>query len=104
MQNLVLSSNNLQHSTSQTQPITTFKTAKLVMVTATNNNKYYEMRQISDDTFSVSYGRVGQGAAINEYSMYQWESKYREKVRKGYKDVTHLFLEELENKSSKFKI
>ncbi|PIY08663.1 MAG: ADP-ribose polymerase [Flexibacter sp. CG_4_10_14_3_um_filter_32_15] len=101
MQNLVLSSNNLQHSTSQTQPITTFKTAKLVMVTATNNNKYYEMRQISDDTFSVSYGRVGQGAAINEYSMYQWESKYREKVRKGYKDVTHLFLEELENKSSK---
>ncbi|WP_338790245.1 ADP-ribose polymerase [Bernardetia sp. MNP-M8] len=84
-------------------PITKFKTAKLVMVTAHNNNKYYEMRQISDDIFSVLYGRVGQRAAINEYSMYQWESKYREKVRKGYKDVTHLFLEELENKSSKNK-
>lgn len=99
MQNLVLT----QNLTSQTQPITNFKTAKLVMVTAHNNNKYYEMRQISDDIFSVSYGRVGQRAAINEYSMYQWESKYREKVRKGYKDVTHLFLEELENKSSKNK-
>jgi poly [ADP-ribose] polymerase len=88
-------------STSQNQPITTFKTAKLVMVTAVNNNKYYEMRQISDDIFSVSYGRVGQRAAVNEYSMYQWESKYREKVRKGYKDVTHLFTEELEKKTSK---
>ncbi|WP_375562236.1 ADP-ribose polymerase [Bernardetia sp. OM2101] len=81
--------------------ITPFKTAKLVMVTAVNNNKYYEMRQISDDIFSVSYGRVGQRAAVNEYSMYQWESKYREKVRKGYKDVTHLFREELEKKVSK---
>ncbi len=97
MQNLVLT----QNSASQTQPITNFKTAKLVMVTAHNNNKYYEMRQVSDDIFSVSYGRVGQRAAINKYSMYQWESKYREKVRKGYKDVTHLFLEELERKSSK---
>ncbi|WP_338762540.1 ADP-ribose polymerase [Bernardetia sp. ABR2-2B] len=83
------------------QSITRFKTAKLVMVTAHNNNKYYEMKQLSDDIFSVSYGRVGQRAAINEYSMYQWESKYREKVRKGYKDVTHLFLEELDKKSSK---
>ena len=90
-------------SNSQRKAIASFKTAKLVMVTAHNNNKYYEMRQISDDIFSVSYGRVGQRAAINEYSMYQWESKYREKVRKGYKDVTHLFLEELENKSSKNK-
>ncbi|AFM03392.1 poly(ADP-ribose) polymerase-like protein [Bernardetia litoralis DSM 6794] len=86
---------------SQTQTTTILKTAKLVMVTAHNNNKYYEMKQVSDDIFSVAYGRVGQRAAINEYSMYQWESKYREKVRKGYKDVTHLFREESENKSSK---
>lgn len=98
MQNVILSS---QDSISQTQSITNFKTAKLVMVTAHNNNKYYEMKQVSDDIFSVSYGRVGQRAVINEYSMYQWESKYREKVRKGYKDVTHLFVEELEKKSSK---
>jgi poly [ADP-ribose] polymerase len=96
MQNLVPTSYN-----SQNQTVTLLKTAKLVMVTAANNNKYYEMKQLSDDFFSVSYGRVGQRAAINEYSMYQWESKYREKVRKGYKDVTHLFREELEKKSSK---
>ena len=83
------------------QAITIFKTAKLVMVTAANNNKYYEMKQLSDDIFSVSYGRVGQRAAINEYSIHQWESKYREKVRKGYKDVTHLFREELEKNPSK---
>jgi len=96
MQNLVHTSYN-----SQNQAITIFKTVKLVMVTAANNNKYYEMKQLSDDIFSVSYGRVGQREAINEYSMYQWESKYREKVRKGYKDVTHLFREELEKKLSK---
>ncbi len=86
---------------SQNTTNTIFKTAKLVMVTAANNNKYYEMKQISDDIFSVSYGRVGQRAAKNQYSMYQWASKYREKIRKGYKDVTHLFVEELEKKSSK---
>lgn len=26
-----------------------------------------------------------------EYDIYLWENKYREKIRKGYKDVTHLF-------------
>lgn len=91
---------NLASTDVKTDTFKRLRVAKLVMVTAVNNNKYYEMRQVSDDIFSVAYGRVGQRAAINEYSMYEWESKYREKVRKGYKDVTHLFLDELQSKSS----
>lgn len=70
---------------------TGLKTAKLIMVTANNNNKYYEMSENSDGTFSVKYGRVGSRAATATYPVRLWNSKYREKVRKGYKDQTHLF-------------
>ena len=69
------------------------RTAKLIMVTAHNNNKYYEMRENGDGTFSVTYGRVGGRATRQSYPVVQWERKYNEKVRKGYKDQTHLFAE-----------
>ncbi len=38
------------------QPV--LRVAKLIMVTANNNNKFYEMREQSDGTFKVTYGRV----------------------------------------------
>lgn len=66
------------------------KYAKLVMVTAQNNNKYYEMKQTSDNYFEACYGRVGSAPAHAEYPMGKWNSKYNEKIRKGYKDVTEL--------------
>lgn len=72
---------------------TNLKTAKLIMVTSGNNNKYYEMKENGDGTFTVQYGRVGGRATTRRYQMYQWNSKYNEKVRKGYKDQTHLFAE-----------
>jgi len=63
--------------------------AKLVMVTADNNNKYYEMTENGSGGFDVKYGRIQSTAQTAHYSMSQWQSKYREKVNKGYKDVTH---------------
>ena len=62
----------------------------LVMVTASaNNNKYY--KQIPHgNTWTAEYGRVGSSPQRREYSMSQWESKYREKIRKGYVDQSEL--------------
>jgi poly [ADP-ribose] polymerase len=73
------------------QPKTARREAKLIMVTPDNNNKFYEMRENDDDTFTVTYGRVGTRGAEVRYQMREWDSKVREKVRKGYKDQTHLF-------------
>jgi poly [ADP-ribose] polymerase len=64
------------------------------MVTADNNNKYYEMKENADGlTFTVTYGRVGATATTQTYPIKEWDKKYREKVNKGYKDQTHLFAE-----------
>ena len=62
----------------------------LVMVTASaNNNKYY--KQIPrGDSWTAEYGRVGSSPQRREYSMSQWESKYREKIKKGYVDQSEL--------------
>lgn len=62
----------------------------LVMVTASaNNNKYY--KQIPHgDTWTAEYGRVGSSPQRREYSMRQWDSKYNEKIRKGYVDQSEL--------------
>jgi poly [ADP-ribose] polymerase len=69
------------------------RAAKLIMVSPNNNNKFYEMHENENGTFTVNYGRVGSRAAVATYQMAQWDSKYREKVNKGYKDQTHLFAE-----------
>lgn len=69
------------------------RTVKLIMVTDANNNKFYHMHDNADGTFSVEYGRVGSSVATAQYHINLWETKYREKVRKGYKDVTYLFAE-----------
>ncbi len=69
------------------------RTAKLIMVTTDNNNKFYDMQEIAGGTFTVSYGRVGGRATLATYNMREWSSKYNEKVRKGYTDQTHLFAE-----------
>ena len=61
----------------------------LVMVTTNNNNKYYEMIP-SGDSFTVKYGRVGASAQVRTYPAGQFNSKYNEKIRKGYVDQTEL--------------
>lgn len=62
----------------------------LVMVTASaNNNKYY--KQIPHgNTWTAEYGRVGSNPQRREYPMSQWDSKYNEKIRKGYVDQSDL--------------
>lgn len=65
------------------------KYAKLVMVTDANNNKYYEMRE-SNGRIDITYGRIELTAVKTSKPIGQWDSIYKSKVKKGYKDVTHL--------------
>lgn len=62
----------------------------LVMVTAgANNNKYYDMTP-QGDYWTATYGRIGSGSQKQTYSKSQWNSKYNEKIKKGYVDQTEL--------------
>lgn len=70
--------------------MTEIKPRYLVMVTASaNNNKFY--KQVPHgDTWTAEYGRVGATSQKREYPMSQWNSKYNEKIRKGYVDQSEL--------------
>lgn len=68
---------------------------KLVMVTAQNNNKWYEMTWNGGPNFSVKYGRVESTTQTASYPYSMWSTKYNEKIRKGYKDVTDLVTVEI---------
>lgn len=60
----------------------------LVMVAAGKNaNKYYDMIP-NGDVWTAEYGRVGASCQTRSYPRGQWETKYREKIRKGYVDQT----------------
>ncbi|QMW03223.1 ADP-ribose polymerase [Spirosoma foliorum] len=74
-------------------PNSTLRTVKLIMVTAENNNKFYEMRENENGTFDVYYGRVGGFRNKATHPLAQWNQKLREKTAKGYTDQTHLFAE-----------
>jgi len=59
-----------------------------------NHNKVYNMQENADgQTFTIEYGRVGNSLTKETYSIRRWNSKYNEKLRKGYKDVTDLYKE-----------
>ena len=61
----------------------------LVMVTTNNNNKFYTMTP-QGTSFLAEWGRVGRNTQSAIYPISKWESKYNEKVRKGYADHTDL--------------
>lgn len=62
----------------------------LVMVTADSNaNKYYRLTP-HGDTWTAEYGRIGGSSQSRIYPKSQWDSKYNEKIRKGYVDQTDL--------------
>lgn len=71
---------------------------KLIMVTPDNNNKYYEMNWDGGSNFTVKYGRVESTTQTATYPYSKWSSKYNEKIRKGYKDVTDLVSVKVEEK------
>lgn len=66
------------------------RSCKLLMITENNNNKYYNMED-NGSTINIEYGRVGVTKSVASYPSHKWDSIIREKVKKGYKDVTHLF-------------
>jgi poly [ADP-ribose] polymerase len=74
-------------------PKTQYRSCTLIMVSADNNNKFYQMSEKADGTFEVKYGRVGSNPAVVSYPISKWDAKYHEKVRKGYKDQSALFVE-----------
>jgi len=55
-----------------------------------NKNKFYDM-EVVGDKLNVEFGRVGSTPQTATYSSYHFESKKREKLRKGYEDITHLY-------------
>ena len=65
---------------------------KLIMVTANNNNKFYNMTP-NGDSFTAEYGRVNATAQTKVYPISKWHTLYRQKLAKGYKDVTKLYIE-----------
>jgi poly [ADP-ribose] polymerase 2/3/4 len=74
-------------------PKAQYRSCNLIMVSADNNNKFYQMSEKADGTFEVEYGRVGSQPTVLSYPISQWDAKYLEKVRKGYKDQSALFVE-----------
>ena len=61
---------------------------------ASQNNKYYDMIDTEDGNFKVEYGRIGVTKAEGSFPMAKWESTYKSKVKKGYKDVSSLYVED----------
>lgn len=59
------------------------------MVTPDNNNKFYEMVYEGGSTFTVNYGRVEQTRVTDSKPINRWDSVYKEKLKKGYKDMTY---------------
>lgn len=67
------------------------KFAYLVMVTDSNNNKFYEMIEQDNGMIELYNGRVDVSRVRQEPKlMSQWEKIYNSKIKKGYKDVSHL--------------
>lgn len=61
----------------------------LVLVSAQNNNKYYNCFP-EGAQFRVEYGRVDATKTTRYYPMSKWTSQINSKIKKGYKDVTDL--------------
>ena len=71
----------------------------LIMCTAANNNKYYNLFP-EGDQFRVEYGRVDATKTTAYYPMSKWNSQISSKLKKGYQDVTDLKKDLVEEISS----
>lgn len=71
----------------------------LIMVTTANNNKYYNLFP-EGDRFRVEYGRVDATKTTAYYPISKWDTQIRSKLKKGYKDVTDLKRDLVEEVSS----
>lgn len=77
------------------------KAVYLIMVNPNNkgvdSNKYWNAYPQSNGTFIVRYGRVGGTEQSHIYNMSQWDKKIKEKLRKGYVDVSGNYQEVIED-------
>ena len=72
---------------------------KLICVTGENNNKFYTMEDNGNGTFTATWGRVEKTSNITIYPISKWKSQYNSKIKKGYTDITELYInEKTENK------
>ena len=71
----------------------------LIMVTTANNNKYYNLFP-EGDQFRVEYGRVDATKTTRYYHISKWDAQINSKLKKGYKDVTDLKKDLVEEISS----
>lgn len=60
---------------------------------AGQSNKFYEMIYEGGDVFTVNYGRVDVSKTTEIYPIKRWDEKYKDKIKKGYKDVTEFVAE-----------
>lgn len=74
------------------------KYCKLVLVSSSNNNKYYEMIYEGGSDFTINYGRIESTKTTLRKPIREWQSIYNSKVKKGYKDVTHTVSVTVEDK------
>ena len=73
---------------------------EFILVSSENSNKFYRMTDTNDGNFAVEYGRVGVTSIKETYPISRWDSKYREKIKKGYRDVSDLKVESKEGEIS----
>jgi Uncharacterized conserved protein len=56
-----------------------------------DHNKFYEMiPDASGNSWTANWGRVGHAPQTQSYPAHEFEKKHREKLKKGYKDITSL--------------
>lgn len=65
------------------------KPVHLIMVTAENNNKFYDMVP-KGDHIEIKYGRVDSTCTTITKPMSEWDKIYKSKVKKGYVDKSDL--------------
>lgn len=71
----------------------------LIMTTAENNNKYYNVFP-EGDRLRVEYGRIDSTKTTTYYPISKFESQIKSKIKKGYVDVTELKKDLVEEISS----
>lgn len=77
------------------------KVCKLIFVDGdVNHNKIYNMTDLGTGNWKAEWGRVGSSLQSTTFGMNVWDKKYNEKIKKGYKDVTENYVEEIVNEDT----
>ena len=61
----------------------------LVYVSNQNNNKFYHIKpEVRNDEIVCTYGRIGQQGCVKTYPLDRYYTLLKEKINKGYTDIT----------------